>query len=137
MQKPCTHCKTEKPFDDFYFDKREGRGYKSICKDCENLKKKVKRTQDWKLENQPISLFISAFRKRFGDHENFSDEFIELYRQAIKLKAQIKNKESKSVMIKNNFVCTVCGAVTPLEFPMEVKRLAKLSDLFIELHKEC
>jgi hypothetical protein len=135
--KLCTRCLTEKPLTDFYFDKREGRGYKSICSLCENAQKQMKRKLDWKLENQPISLFISAFRKRFGNHKNFSEEFIELYKNTIKLKSTIKNKQSKIVMIQSNFVCKGCGAVQPLDLPMEVKKLAEAGELFTRLHEKC
>ena len=137
MKKTCNHCKTEKLLDNFYFDKREGRGYKTICSSCENSQKRMKRKLDWKLENQPISLFISAFRKRFGDHKNFSEEFIELYKNAIKLKSTMKNKQSKIVLLQNNFVCKGCGAVQPLDLPMGVKRLSEAGKLFTVLHEKC
>lgn len=135
--KPCNKCLAEKPLTDFYFDKRVGRGYKTICSSCENTQKRMKRKLDWKLENQPISLFISAFRKRFGDHKNFSEEFIELYRNTIKLKATINNQKSKIVMLKENLVCKGCGAVQTLDLPMEVKRLAEAGKLFTVLHEKC
>lgn len=135
--KPCTRCLAEKPLTDFYFDKRQGRGYKSICSSCENAQKRMKRKLDWKLENQPISLFISAFKKRFGNHKNFSEEFIELYRNTIKLKSVINNKQAKTVMLQNNFVCKGCGAVQPLDLPMDVKKLAEAGELFTRLHKKC
>ncbi len=135
--KKCNKCLTQKPLTDFYFDKREGRGYKTICSLCENTQKRMKRKLDWKLENQPISLFISAFRKRFGDHKNFSEEFIELYKNAIKLKSTMKNKQSKIVLLQNNFVCKGCGAVQPLDLPMEVKKLAVAGELFTGLHEKC
>jgi hypothetical protein len=136
-RKNCTKCKIEKSISDFYFDKRVGRGYKTICSSCENAQKRMKRKLDWKLENQPISLFISAFRKRFGDHNNFSEEFIELYRNTIKLKATINNQKSKIVMLKENLVCKGCGAVQPLDLPMEVKKLAVAGELFTRLHEKC
>lgn len=136
-RKNCTKCKIEKTISDFYFDKREGRGYKSICSSCENAQKRMKRTLDWRLENQPISLFISAFKKRFGDHKNFSEEFIELYKNTIKMKATIKNKNEKIVMLQNNFVCKGCGAVQPLDLPIEVKRLHEAGKLFTVLHEKC
>lgn len=136
-RKNCTKCKIEKTISDFYFDKREGRGYKSICRSCENAQKRMKRKLDWKLENQPKSLFISAFKKRFGNHENFSEEFIELYRNTIKLKSSINNKQAKTVMLQNNFVCKGCGAVQPLDLPIEVKKLAEAGELFTKLHEKC
>lgn len=136
-RKNCTKCKIEKTISDFYFDKREGRGYKSICRSCENAQKRMKRKLDWKLENQPMSLFISAFKKRFGDHKNFSEEFIELYRNTIKLKSSINNKQAKTVMLQNNFVCKGCGAVQPLDLPIEVKKLAEAGELFTKLHEKC
>lgn len=136
-RKNCTKCKIEKTISDFYFDKREGRGYKSICSSCENAQKRMKRTLDWRLENQPMSLFISAFRKRFGDHKNFSEEFVELYRNTIKLKSSINNKQAKTVMLQNNFVCKGCGAVQPLDLPIEVKKLAEAGELFTKLHEKC
>lgn len=136
-RKICTKCKREKKISDFYFDKRENRGYKSICSSCENAQKRMKRKLDWKVENEPISLFISSFRKRFGNHMNFSNEFIELYRNTIKLKSIIKNKEAKVVMLQNNFVCKACGTVQPLDLPMDIKKLAMCGELFYKLHKQC
>lgn len=135
--KICNKCTLTKDLNSFYYDKRLNRGYKSICKDCENYQKKLKRTLDWKKENQPISLFISAFKKRFGSHKNFTNEFIELYKTTIKLKSSIKNKESNPIFIKNNFVCRYCGAVEPIDFPIEMSKLIKASDIFLQLHKEC
>lgn len=135
--KECNKCKTEKNESEYYFDKRPNRGFKSICKDCENTQKRLKRTLDWRKENQPMSLFISAFKKRFGNHENFTDEFIELYKNAIKLKASIENKQSNQIFLKNNFVCRCCGAVEPIEFPIHLSKLATASDLFLSLHKKC
>lgn len=136
-RKNCTKCKIEKTISDFYFDKREGRGYKTICSSCENTQKRMKRKLDWRLENQPISLFISAFRKRFGDHKNFSEEFIELYKNTVKIKATIKNKKEKIVMLQKNFVCKGCGAVQPLDLPMDVKKLTEAGKLFTVLHEKC
>lgn len=135
--KTCSKCKVNKSTNDFYFDKRPNRGFKSICKDCENAQKRMKRTLDWRKENQPMSLFISAFKKRFGNHESFTDEFIELYRNAIKLKSTIKNKQSAQVFILKNLVCKGCGAVQPLDFPMPLSKLNKVSDLFLKLHCKC
>jgi hypothetical protein len=135
--KKCNKCLVEKPKTDFYFDKREGRGYKTICSSCENSQKRMKRKLDWKLENQPISLFISSFKKRFGNHVNFTEEFIELYKNTIKLKSAINNQQSKTVMLHNNFVCRGCGAVQPLDLPMEVKRLSEAGKLFTVLHEKC
>lgn len=135
--KNCTKCKIEKTLSDFYFDKREGRGYKSICRSCENALKRMKRALDWKLENQSMSLFISAFKKRFGNHENFTNEFIELYRNTIKLKSAMNNKQAKVIMLQNNFVCKGCGSVQPLDSPIKLSKLAKASDLFLKLHCKC
>lgn len=135
--KNCTKCKIEKTLSDFYFDKREGRGYKSICRSCENALKRMKRALDWKLENQSMSLFISAFKKRFGNHENFTDEFIELYKNAIKLKSTVENGQSNQIFILNNFVCRKCGAVQPLDLPIKLNRLTQASDLFLKLHCKC
>lgn len=137
IRKNCKKCKIEKTLSDFYFDKRDGRGYKSICSSCENAQKRMKRALDWKVENEPISLFISSFKKRFGNHINFSDEFIELYRNTLKLKSIIKNKKAKMVMLQNNFVCKVCGSVQPLSSPVDIKKLAISAELFIRLHEEC
>lgn len=133
----CSKCQTQKQLNDFYFDKRGGRGHKSICKNCENAYKRMKRTLDWKLNYQPMSLFISAFKKRFGNHENFTDEFIELYKNTLKLKATIDNKTSNQVFILNNFVCKKCGSVQPLDLPLKLSKLSKACELFSELHKEC
>lgn len=137
MTKNCTKCKLEKTLTDYYFDKRQGRGFKTICKDCENIRKRMRRMIDWKRENQPTSLFISAFKKRFGNHENFTDEFIELYKNAIKLKSSLENKTSNQVFILNNFVCKKCGVVQPLDLPIKLSRLIKVSELFNKLHCEC
>jgi hypothetical protein len=137
VRKPCTKCKIEKTLNDFYFDKRPSRGYKSICKDCENLQKQMKRTIDWKLENQPISLFISAFKKRFGNHENFTNEFIEAYVNNIKLQSVIKNRQSKQVILHNNLVCYLCGKVQPLELPLSLNRLQLICSDFKQLHDKC
>jgi hypothetical protein len=136
-QKKCTQCKEEKPLNSFYLDKREGRGYKTICKECENRKKRMKRSLDWKLENQPISLFISAFKKRFGSHENFSDDFISLYKNSIKLKAQIENKKEKIVFLERNLVCLQCGFVSPVEKQISLHRLKTATELFIKIHEKC
>ncbi len=135
--KHCNRCNLEKKETDYYFDKRPNRGYKTICKNCENTYKQMKRSLDWKLENQPMSLFISAFKKRFGNHENFTNEFIELYKNAIRLKSNIKNKTSNQVFILNNFVCRKCGAVQPLNLPIKLSILTKASDLFLKLHCKC
>jgi hypothetical protein len=137
VKKPCTKCKIEKTLNDFYFDKRPSRGYKSICKDCENLQKRMKRTIYWKLENQPMSLFISAFKKRFGNHENFTNEFIEAYVNNIKLQSVIKNKQSKQVILHNNLVCYLCGKVQPLELPLSLNRLQLICSDFKQLHDKC
>lgn len=133
----CSKCKIQKEETDYYFDKRPNRGYKTICKDCENTLKRMKRTLDWKRENQPMSLFISAFKKRFGNHENFTDEFIQLYKNAIKLKSTVENSQSNQVFILNNFVCRKCGAVQPLDLPIKLNRLTQASDLFLKLHCKC
>jgi Fe2+ or Zn2+ uptake regulation protein len=133
----CSKCKIEKTLTDFYFDKRPGRGYKSICKDCENIQKRMKRKIDWKLENQHISVFISAFKKRFGNHKNFTQEFIEAYIQNIKLQSVIRNKKDNCYILHNNLVCNSCGQVQPLELPLSMERFSKISELFQELHKRC
>lgn len=135
--KICSKCKIEKNLNNFYFDKREHRGYKSICKDCENAQKKMKRKIDWKLENQPTSLFISAFKKRFGNHQNFTQEFIEAYIQNIKLKSAIRNKKDNCFILHNNLVCYSCGLVEPLSFPISVNKLNEICTIFNELHKSC
>jgi len=135
--KVCTRCKVEKSLNSFYFDKRENRGYKSICKDCENAYKRIKRKIDWKLENQPISLFIGAFKKRFGNNENFTQEFIETYIQNIKLQSAIRNKKDNCFILDKNLVCYSCGHVEPLNFPLPLKKLNEICEIFNELHKRC
>ena len=97
----------------------------------------MKRSLDWKLENQPISLFISAFKKRFGSHDNFSDDFIKAYINAIKLKAQIENKKEKIIFLDQNLVCLQCGFVTPIEKQIGLHRLIKATELFIKIHEKC
>jgi hypothetical protein len=135
--KICNRCKVNKQLQYFYFDKRENRGYKSICKDCENTLKRMKRKIDWKLENQPASLFISAFKKRFGNHENFTQEFIEIYIQNLKLQATIRNRKDNCFILHKNLVCYSCGHVEPLNFPIPLKKLNEICEIFNELHKKC
>jgi hypothetical protein len=135
--KICNKCKIQKSLNGFYFDKRPSRGYKSICKDCENTQKKMKRKIDWRLENQPISLFISSFKKRFGNHKNFTQEFFEVYIQNIKLQSVIKNKKGNSFLLYNNLVCYSCGYVQPLEFPLRLNKFQLISNDFEKLHKKC
>jgi hypothetical protein len=137
VRKHCTKCKIEKTLNDFYFDKRPSRGYKSICKDCENIQKRIKRKIDWKLNNQPISLFISSFKKRFGDHKNYTNEFFEAYINNLKLQSVIKNKLSKQVIMHNNLVCFSCGKVEALELPLSVRNIVEICNLFEKTHKKC
>lgn len=135
--KICSKCKNEKRFKNFYFDKRPNRGFKSICKDCENSQKRIKRALDWKLENQPISLFVSAFKKRFGDHKNFTQEFFETYITNLKIQSVIKNKQSKQVLLHNNLICYSCGKVEPLELPLPLNKFNIICTSFEKIHKEC
>jgi hypothetical protein len=137
IKKHCTKCKIEKTLNDFYFDKRPSRGYKSICKDCENIQKRIKRKIDWKLNNQPMSLFISSFKKRFGDHKNYTNEFFEAYINNLKLQSVIKNKQSKQVILHNNLVCYLCKKVQPLELPLSLNKLQLICSDFKQLHDKC
>lgn len=135
--KICNKCKTEKSLKSFYFDKRPKRGFKSICKDCENTYKKMKREIDWILEHQPMSVFISAFKKTFGNHKNYTQEFIDVYVQNMKLQSVLKNKQSKCAISHNNLICYSCGKVQPLELPLSLNKLQLICTNFLQLHDKC
>ncbi len=135
--KLCSRCNTSKQLGEFYFDNRPKRGYKSICKDCENTYKRMKRKLNNDLALQPYSLFLSSFKKRFGDHKNYSEEFKQSYFQLLRVQHKINVRKKNHMLIFNNFVCLKCGQIEPIHHEMDLDNLQETIVLFKKCHNSC
>ncbi len=87
MNRICSKCKIEKPITDFCAVSKKGKKYYSHCKVCHSLytKKNTENTGE---------KYIFQLLKRSG-HVEISDDLIEIKRQLIILKRNIKWQTSK------------------------------------------
>lgn len=137
--KICNKCNLEKNVSEYQKDKRRLNTksyYQQPCKDCRNNQKKMKRKIDYYQNFLSNGTIKHGFIKRHCTNlksENINEKFVELVREHIFLKRELK-RDHKTYYSNGMLFCNVCNSIVVIRDEITIDAIIVIVDTFKKLH---